>query len=165
MRARSLFTFLAMALWLGGAALVPATAAARREVVFSYPFVRVWSTAVRLLRVDLECPITEKDREEGYFFFQYSDHGKTFPGSVEFVTSKENGGETVRVVIQVPAMPSYVEAMMLDRLPKEVAPTPIPVHPVPVAPGTPSPSEPGAKPASGAARGSANTARTEKPSE
>jgi hypothetical protein len=77
---------------------------------------RVWTAAVRLVRVDLECPIGEKDRDDGYFFFEYSDRGKTFPGSVELVSLQDSGGDHVRVVVQVPAMPAYVEAMILDRL-------------------------------------------------
>ncbi len=131
----------------------PGLAQARRETTFVYPFSRVWPTAVRLLRVDLECPITEKDKEEGYFFFTYADHGKTFPGSVELISTKEGSQESVRVVVQVPAMPSYVEAMMLDRLarklqeqfgsPKGASPAPVP----PKTDDAPFPAEPPAKPA------------------
>jgi hypothetical protein len=94
----------------------PPPAAARREVTFAYPISRVWTAAVRLIRVDLECPINEKDRDDGYFFFEYSDRGKSYPGSVELVSLKEDGAEHVRVIVQVPAMPAYVEAMILDRL-------------------------------------------------
>lgn len=71
---------------------------------------------MRLIRVDLECPIGEKDRDDGYFFFEYSDRGKTYPGSVELVSLQDSGGDHVRVVVQVPAMPAYVEAMILDKL-------------------------------------------------
>ncbi|HEX7476457.1 MAG TPA: hypothetical protein VF331_01495 [Polyangiales bacterium] len=134
---------------------VPAVAHARREVTFSYPFSRVWPSVVRLMRVDFECQITEKDKEDGYFFFDYPDHGKTFPGSVELVTSKSDGVETVRVVIQVPAMPSYVEALMLDKLgrklleefgPPKGATPPSTDAPKPEEPQQPS-GEPPAKPA------------------
>ena len=94
----------------------PPSASARREVTFGYPMSRVWTAAVRLVRVDLECPISEKDKEDGYFFFEYTDRGKKFPGSVELVSIQENGTDHVRVIVQVPAMPAYVEAMILDRL-------------------------------------------------
>jgi hypothetical protein len=94
----------------------PPLAAARREATFSYPLSRVWTAAVRLVRVDLECPINEKDRDDGYFFFDYTDRGKTYPGSVELVTLQDSGGDHVRVIVQVPAMPAYVEAMILDKL-------------------------------------------------
>jgi hypothetical protein len=117
---RGLLT-LTLVLVLSGAAQ-PAGVRARREETFGYPFSRVWTTAVRLMRVDLECPITEKDKDEGYFFFNYpdADSGKTYPGSVEMVTGKDGGSENVRVVITVAAMPSYVEAMMLDKLERKL---------------------------------------------
>ena len=94
----------------------PLPAAARRESTFAYPLSRVWTAAVRLVRVDLECPVTEKDRDDGYFFFEYSDRGKKYPGSVELVSLQTSGGDQVRVIVQVPAMPAYVEAMILERL-------------------------------------------------
>lgn len=95
---------------------LPPSASARREATFGYPISRVWTAAVRLVRVDLECPISEKDKDDGYFFFEYSDRGKKYPGSVELVNMQDSGGDQVRVIVQVPAMPAYVEAMILDRL-------------------------------------------------
>ena len=145
MRAGWLAVCLGLGFWMFGAGVAPGSARARREEQFRYPYVRVWTAAVQLLRVELDCPITEKDRDEGYFLFEYADHGKTYPGSVQIVSTKADGQENVRVVIQVAAMPSYVEAAMLDRLsrklvaefgaPKEKAPTP-----------PPSPAKPGAQP-------------------
>lgn len=95
---------------------LPLPAAARREATFGYPISRVWTAAVRLVRVDLECVIGEKDRDDGYFFFEYTDRGKSYPGSVELVSLQDSGADHVRVIVQVPAMPAYVEAMILDRL-------------------------------------------------
>jgi hypothetical protein len=151
MRTGSLSVLLAIVLWLGNAA-APLGVHARREDRYSYPYSRVWTTAVRLVRVDLDCAITEKDREEGYFFFDYKDGNKTYPGSVELVATKEDGVETVRVVVQVPALPSYVEALVLDRLgrrlladfgtPKQPEPKPAPEKKKPSGDG----SEPGNKP-------------------
>lgn len=118
--------------------LSPPLAAARREATFSYPISRVWTAAIRLVRVDLECPISEKDRDDGYFFFEYSDRGKTYPGSVELVSLQDSGGDHVRVIVQVPAMPAYVEAMILDKLgrkleqefgPPKAGPAPSPKKP------------------------------------
>lgn len=99
-------------MWAG----LPPSASARRETTFHYPISRVWTAAVRLVRVDLECPIGEKDKEDGYFFFEYTDRGKKFPGSVELVSVHDSGADHVRVIVQIPAMPAYVEAMILDRL-------------------------------------------------
>ena len=98
----------------------PPSAAARREATFGYSISRVWTAAVRLVRVDLDCPVTEKDKEDGYFFFEYTDHGKKFPGSVELVSLQDAGGDMVRVIVTVPAMPAYVEGMILDRLSRKL---------------------------------------------
>jgi hypothetical protein len=121
----------------------PPPAAARREATFAYPISRVWTAAVRLVRVDLECPINEKDRDDGYFFFEYSDRGKPYPGSVELVSLQDSGGDHVRVIIQVPAMPAYVEAMILDRLARKLEQE---FGPPKAAPPPPPTAKPGAKP-------------------
>jgi hypothetical protein len=98
----------------------PLTAAARRESTFNYPYSRVWTSAVRLMRVDFGCTITEKDRDDGYLLFEYPDRGKTYPGSVELVLVKVNDSEATRVVLQIPALPSYVENMIVDRLARKL---------------------------------------------
>lgn len=100
-------------LWVGGAQ-------AKREQAYAYPFSRVWTAAVRMLRVDFESPITEKDKDSGYFLFDYPDSGKANPGSVEVIRVVEGGVESVRVVISVSALPTYVEQMMLDRLARKL---------------------------------------------
>jgi hypothetical protein len=105
-----------LGLALAVAFLFTGHAEARREQTYPYPFSRVWTAAIRMLRVDFESPITEKDKDSGYFLFTYPDAGKQLPGSVEVIKVMENGSETVRVVVQLPAMPTYVEQMMLDRL-------------------------------------------------
>ena len=94
---------------------------ARRESTYAYPYSRVWTAALRMLRVDFASPITEKDRESGYFLFEYPDAGKTHPGSVEIVRIVERGVESARVVIQVPGLPSYFELMLLDRLTRKLS--------------------------------------------
>jgi hypothetical protein len=152
-RSHSVITSLtALLLALAGVVAVPGSARAKREETFNYAYARVWTTAVRLLRVDFECPITEKDKDEGYFFFEYADHGKQFPGSVELVPSKEGSVETVRVVINVSAMPTYVESMMLEKLGRRLREDygepkgPPPEAPKPDAPqnpdGSPNPNPP-----------------------
>lgn len=89
---------------------------ARREQTFGYPYSRVWTAAVRLLRVDFEANITEKDKDDGYFLFEYPDRGKVYSGSCELVAVKQDDAEAVRVVITIQALPSYVENMIVDRL-------------------------------------------------
>lgn len=93
-------------------------ASARRESTLRYPSSLVWTTAVRMIRVDYESPITEKDKEEGYFLFEFAAEGKAHPGSFEVIGDDENG---VRVVVQIPAMPSYVEQMLIDKLERKLS--------------------------------------------
>lgn len=151
---RPVVVLVSLLLGLAGVAITPERASARREDTYNYPFTRVWTSAVRLLRVDFECPITEKDRDEGYFFFEYTDHNRKYPGSVELVPVKEHGIDSVRVVVQVPAMPTYVESMMLDRLGRKLkedfgepqAPAPEPPKPAAPPPGKSAPQAPGAAP-------------------
>ena len=99
--------------WAGGAQ-------AKREQSFRYPYTRVWSSALRMLRVDFESPINEKDPDSGYFLFDFPDGGKQLPGSVELVRTSEGGVESVRVAITIAALPSYVEQMLLDRLTRKL---------------------------------------------
>jgi hypothetical protein len=94
-----------------------------------------------MLRVDFNSPITEKDRESGYFLFDFADGGKSYPGSAEIVKVTENGVETARVAIQLPGLPGYYEQMLLDRLTRKLsqdygAPT------EPKAPDEPAPDAP-----------------------
>jgi hypothetical protein len=100
--------------------VLPSLAFARSESEFAYPISQVWTITIRLLRIDLDCPINEKDKDEGYFFFDYHDDKRTFPGSAELIPATVGGVKGVRVVIQLPAMPQYVERMILDRLARKL---------------------------------------------
>lgn len=97
-----------------------APVSARRELTVTYAYARVWTAAVRLMRVDFDCAITEKDREDGYFLFDYPDRGKTYPGTMELVASKRDDMDAVLIVLKLPAMPSYVEGMILERLSRKL---------------------------------------------
>lgn len=96
------------------------TAHARREATFNYPYSRVWTTAVRLMRVDYESQITEKDKDDGYFLFEFPDRGKSYAGSMELIVSRKDDVESVRVVLTIQALPSYVESMLMDRLARKL---------------------------------------------
>jgi hypothetical protein len=103
-----------------------------------------------MLRVDFESPITEKDKESGYFLFDFPDGKKSHPGSVEVFKVVENGLEHVRVVIQIPALAAYVEQMLLDRLERKLGAEFGVPPPVKVGPRKPeTPAEPPNKPEDG----------------
>jgi hypothetical protein len=88
--------------------------------------------------------------------FDYLDHGKRYPGSVELLRVENARPPSTKLVVQVQGMPSYVEQMIVDKLaaklreelgepitpepdrPKKPAPTPPPAEP----PAEPVPAEP-----------------------
>jgi hypothetical protein len=113
-------------------------AQAKREQVFAYPYSRVWTAALRMVRVDFASPITEKDSDAGYFLFDFPNNGRSYAGSVEVVRVVERGMERARVVVQVPEMPSYFEQLLLDKLTRKLgAEYGQPVEPKPEAPAAP----------------------------
>ena len=113
MAVRRLASALALALVLAG---IASGARARRQTEYRYPFDRVWNTALRMVRVDMRLPVTDRDQEAGYLLFDYMDHGKRYPGSLELVKGERDQRPTVTAVAQVQGMPSYVEQMILDKL-------------------------------------------------
>jgi hypothetical protein len=112
---------LVLALSVVGAAAAPAIARARVSGEIAYTYDQAWQSAVRMLRVDLQCPITDRDEELGFVLFEYTSQGRRYPGSLEIVRSTDaRGEEHLRVTVQVPAMPSYVERMVFDRLARKL---------------------------------------------
>ena len=133
--------------------LLATSAHARRQREYPYAFDQVWNAALRLVRVDLRCPVTDRDPEGGYVLFEYEAQGKRYPGSIELVAQSRGAQVATVVVVQVKGMPTYVEQMVLDRLDKkllaEFGPPPKPVPP-------PAPPRP---PAADADAGSQEPAR------
>lgn len=85
-----------------------------------YTFEQTYSTALRMLRVDLGLKVTEKDVENGYILFEYTspESGKrTCAGAIELVKSRQR----VQVTVQIPAMPQYHEQMIADALAKKLS--------------------------------------------
>ncbi len=102
------------------ALLSPATGQAKKTEDFRHSYEQVWGAAIRLIRVDQGYPIKDRDPEVGYFLFDYRDDGRMYPGSVELVRIEDEGGGPIRAVVQIPAMPSYIERMLLDKLKKKL---------------------------------------------
>ena len=102
------------------ALLSPATSQAKKTSDFGHTYDQVWGAAIRMIRVDQGYTIKDRDEAVGYFLFDYRDDGRTYPGSVELMRIKDQGGGPIRAVIQIPAMPSYIERMLLDKLKKKL---------------------------------------------
>jgi hypothetical protein len=115
------------------ALLSPAKSQAKKTEDFRHSFDQVWGAAIRMIRVDQGYPIKDRDPEVGYFLFDYRDDGRYYPGSVELVRIEDQGGGSIRVVVQIPAMPSYIERMLLEKLQKKL----IDEYGEPVAPEKP----------------------------
>ncbi|MBW1762640.1 MAG: hypothetical protein JRI98_13840, partial [Deltaproteobacteria bacterium] len=100
--------------------LSPATGQAKKTADFRHTYDQVWGAAIRMIRVDQGYAIKDRDQGVGYFLFDYRDDGRTYPGSVELVRIKDQGGGSIRAVVQIPAMPSYIERMLLDKLTRKL---------------------------------------------
>jgi hypothetical protein len=136
------WTFAASALLAVLAA--PPLASARKQGDLRYPFDQVWNAALRLVRVDMRMPVTDRDPEAGYLLFEYLDHGKRFAGSLELVRGERGQRPITKTVIQVQGMPSYVEQMLFDKLERKLRDEfGEPLEPVrPPPPQKPAPEKP-----------------------
>jgi hypothetical protein len=87
----------------------------------AYGFEKTWNAGLRLVRVDLNLKVTEKDDANGYLLFDYKSPesgNKAVPGSMEFI--KSDGDGHVRVVVQIPQMPGYHEQVLVDTLARKL---------------------------------------------
>jgi hypothetical protein len=116
----------------------PRVAHAKKQADHRYRFEQVWSAAIRMVRVDLRFPVQDQDPATGFMLFDWVEHNRQYPGSIELVRTDVDGVPHVRVVVQVPSMPSYVEQMLLDRLARKLTdefgeppPSPPPARPEP----------------------------------
>ena len=111
---------LALALALPASAVLY-TASVSAAVVYTspYSFDQTFSSAKRLLRVDLGLKITETDTDSGYLMFEYTspESGRrVHAGSIEVVRGKDS----VLVTVQLPTLPRYHEQMLADALAKKL---------------------------------------------
>ena len=100
-----------------------------------YTYDQTYGTALRLLRVDLGVKILEKDESGGYVLFEYKSPesgNRVSNGSMELVREKDR----VHVAVQLPAMPSYHEQMVIDMLAKKL----LAEHGEPPKPPAPAPA-------------------------
>ena len=84
-----------------------------------YSFEQTYGTALRLIRVDLGCIITEKDPANGYLLFEYTSPesgSRVHRGALEIVRGKD----TTHVAVQLPTLPQYHEQMVIDALGKKL---------------------------------------------
>lgn len=95
-------------------------ALARATTELAYRYEQVWNASVRLVRVDYGFEVKDQDAENGYLLFEYRDGNRTYPGSIELVRAQAGGREIVRVHVGIPAMPSYLERAMTQKLERKL---------------------------------------------
>jgi hypothetical protein len=101
-------------------ALAPALSEARQSVDLPYSTDLSWNAVVRLVRVDMGFTITERDREAGFLLFTYRDNTRSSTASIELIPTQVDGIAGVRVVAQIPSMPTYMERHLLTRLDRKL---------------------------------------------
>jgi len=92
---------------------------AKVEVDSEYTKLQTYNGALRYLRVDLGYEIVEKDADAGYILFRFEPAGRhqgQKSGSLEVIETKDR----VKVVIQLPQLPSYHENVLRDGLLKKL---------------------------------------------
>lgn len=93
------------------------TAYAKQHIEVNRAYEGTWSSVVRFVRIDLNAPIKDRDPEAGYIMFEYhTDEGKPAPGSFELIKSSSG----VKITLSIPAVPGYVERMLLDKLKRKL---------------------------------------------
>ncbi len=104
-----------------GLSWMPTSALARVQEDLPWSYTQIFQSSIRLVRVDLGCTITERDEDAGFVLFEYESSGRVHHGSIEFApTTDRYGVEAVRVVVQIPTLPTYVERMILNRLERKL---------------------------------------------
>jgi hypothetical protein len=125
--------------------LCASPALARKQRELPQRIDQVWNAALRMIRVDLQLAVTDRDQEGGYVLFEYVANGKRFPGSIELIQQAKGARPTTVVVTQVRGQPSYVEVMLLDRLEKKLTEElGVPPEPPKEVPKPPPPVDAGA---------------------
>jgi len=114
--------------------LIPQPALARHSSEVPYAPAEVFSTAVRFVRVDKGCKVTDQDPGAAFVMFECADGDKTKRGSLEIW--KAGGGSHLQITMSDD--PSYVELRWLELLERKLRdergtppPAPAPHHPSP----------------------------------
>ena len=104
---------------LVGALVRPSLVEAKAGFDSPYTLAQTYNAALRLVRVDMGLPITERDPSAAYLLFDYKSNEtgqRVVPGSIEMLDS----GRSIKVVVQLSQMPRYHEQVMSDQLAKKL---------------------------------------------
>jgi hypothetical protein len=124
---------------------VAAPAHAREKVELTWQLPEVFSAALRFVRIDRGCKLTDKDEVAAFLLFECPPDEKGQPvkrGSVELYRVEVRGAQVVRVQVSLAEEPAYMEKRFLDLLERKLrqelgsppAPRPTPPRPPADAP-------------------------------
>ncbi len=123
LRAAAPLTGTALGLAVTGAiVLTSPDVAAQSSYDSPYGYDRTWNAALRLIRIDMNLKVIEKDEQSGYLLFEYTstESGKQVSqGSLELVKPRELDGP-IHVIVQLPQMPRYHEQVILNQLTRKM---------------------------------------------
>jgi hypothetical protein len=102
------------------AILAPSVAHARAQSDVPYSLGEAFSVAMRFVRVDRGCEVTDKDPAAAFVTFSCKDDEKVKRGSVEIFQAKVNGREGVRLQVALGDDPHYVELRFLELLERKL---------------------------------------------
>ncbi|RJO66478.1 MAG: hypothetical protein C4523_12390 [Myxococcales bacterium] len=100
---------------------IPLWAKSRDRVAESFDV--LWSAAVRLIRVDKNWKIVDKDKETGFIIFEYQSKESSSQASVEILKDAAPEEKNVsRFVVQVsiPSASSIEERLLIDELKRKI---------------------------------------------
>ena len=100
--------------------LFPWAVPAKSHKHLPYPLRPVWTSCVRLIRVDYGFEIVEKDKETGYILFDFMDSGMKSPASFEVFEQENDGVPGVKILLTMARLPSYMERLLLDKLERKI---------------------------------------------
>jgi hypothetical protein len=111
--------------------LIPTIAFARASNETPYSVGEVFSTAIRFVRIDKSCKITDQDANAAFVTFEYEEEGRVRRGSLE-IWKTANGSN---LQITLGDEPHYVELRWVELIGRKLRDergTPVPVRPSPV---------------------------------
>ncbi len=122
------------------------------EASSRYTLPQTYRTALRMLRVDMNCEVVERDPDAAYLLFRYrvpGDPKREVEGAIELIAQKER----VKILIKIPRLAELHERMLrdslLDKLLEDYGEPPPPAPP----PKPPEPKSPRAETAQSAPKG------------
>ena len=106
---------------LAGVAALGTTASARSQLELAWPLKDVFPVAVRFVRVDRGCKVTDRDEASGYIVFECDDGAKQVRhGALELIAIDAPGRGGVRAQLTLGDEPRYIELRFLELLERKL---------------------------------------------